>query len=68
MLMEFYSWTIDYVMGLTVTQYSKVFDEMNRIRNIEAGVKEEQPMGGTIGASAASHLLPRKEQIYGKTR
>ncbi len=68
MLCEFYSWTIDYTMGLTIRQYNKVFEEMDKIQRIKAGIKIEEPMSGEIGAAAASRLLPRKENVYGETR
>ena len=68
MLMEFYSWTIDYTLGLTMTQYNKAFEEMDRIQKIKAGIKTEEPMTGKLGAGAASRLLPRKESVYGKAR
>ncbi len=68
MLCEFYSWTIDYTMGLTMTQYNKVFEEMDTIQKIKAGIKIEEPMTGNLGAIAASKLLPRKESVYGISR
>ncbi len=64
MLCEFYSWTIDYTMGLTMRQYNKAFEEMDKIQKIKAGIKIEEPMTGEIGAAAASRLLPRKETVY----
>ena len=68
MLCEFYSWTFDYVLGLTLRQYDKVFEEMGRINRIRNGSKEEEPMSGDLGATAARKLLPKKELIYGTTR
>ena len=68
MLCEFYSWTIDYTMGLTMRQYNKAFEEMGTIQKIKAGIKVEEPMGGNLGAAAARKILPSKGSVYGKTR
>lgn len=54
-------------MSFTMRQYNKVWEETQRLMKIESGEEEPQePMGGKLGAAAASKLLPRKDAVYGE--
>jgi len=48
-------------------QYSKIWAETQTLLKFDSGEEEpDEPMGGKLGAAAASKLLPRKENVYGK--
>ena len=65
-LCKYYSFSFKDVMNLTLIQFQIFLHEAGIINKLESGEKEEIPLTGKAGAIAAMHLLPRKENIYGK--